>query len=293
MNEITAYKRFEKETDEELILRICQDKELIGSWQDVANILNELTGNDFCESTYRKKFQAFQKMLNANRSKFIDDSARLNEINEKLLEIRKERIKLQTVNIERNRIDRRESRREMYYEYVGKIAEKLPMPPFKPLYNKCGDFSREYVVALSDIHYGASFVGENNRYSPSIAKERLEYLAGRLELFIKEKRLSKLHIVSLGDLLQGCLRLTDLKINDSTVVKSCVEISRLIAKFLNELSVYANIEYYHVPSANHTQSRYLGSKANELMDEDLEYLIGNYIKDLCANNNRININLAK
>ena len=30
-----------------------------------------------------------------------------------------------------------------------------------------------------------------------------------------------------------------------------------------------------------------------MMDEDLEYLIGNYIKDLCRDNTRINIYLAE
>ena len=33
---ITSYKRFDGETEEELILRICEDKEQIGSWEDVA-----------------------------------------------------------------------------------------------------------------------------------------------------------------------------------------------------------------------------------------------------------------
>ena len=59
MDTITIYKRFENETDEELIYRICQAKEQIGTWQDVTNIINELTNFDFGESTYRKKFQSF------------------------------------------------------------------------------------------------------------------------------------------------------------------------------------------------------------------------------------------
>ena len=121
----------------------------------------------------------------------------------------------------------------------------------------------------------------------------MEYITSRLISFVEEKSLSRLHIVSLGDMLQGLLRVNDLRINDSTVVKSCVEVSRLIALMLNTLSEYTNVEYYHVPSANHTQIRPLGSKANELMDEDLEYLIGNYIKDLCSMNKRINVHLAE
>ena len=121
----------------------------------------------------------------------------------------------------------------------------------------------------------------------------MESLSYSLVDFITEKHLSKLHIASLGDLLQGILRINDLRINDSTVVKSTVEISRLIAILLNQLSQYVEIDYYHVPQANHTQTRNLGSKANELMDEDLEYLIGNYIKDLCRDNERIHVHLAE
>ncbi len=288
---ITAYKRFENETDEELIYRICSDKEQIGTWQDVTNIINELTGDDFGESTYRKKFQSFQKMLAANQSKFIDSSTHLKELDEKIEKLRKERIKLQTANIERGRVDRNESRQEMYYEYVGSTCSSLPLPDFNPLYNS-NENEIEYLLSIADVHYGAIFKSENNEYSPEIAKERLELLTGYVIDFIEVHKINKLHIVSLGDLLQGILRVSDLKINDSTIVKATVEISRLIALFLRELSAYTNIEYYHTPSANHTQIRPLGTKASELADEDLEYLIGNYIKDLCAGNERIFIHLS-
>lgn len=87
---ITTYKRFENETDEELIYRICEDKDQIGSWQNVANIINELTSNDYGESTYRKKYQAFKKMLNANQSKFVDSDAQLKEIEIQKRELQKE-----------------------------------------------------------------------------------------------------------------------------------------------------------------------------------------------------------
>ena len=90
---ITSYKRFENETDEELILRICEDKEQIGSWTDVASVINNLTGNDFGESTYRKKFQSFKKMLEANQAKFVDSSEQLKEI--RLAQRELERSKIQ------------------------------------------------------------------------------------------------------------------------------------------------------------------------------------------------------
>ena len=44
-------------------------------------------------------------MLAANQSKFVDSDAQLQELDKKLEDIRKERIKLQTANIERGRVD--------------------------------------------------------------------------------------------------------------------------------------------------------------------------------------------
>ena len=213
------------------------------------------------------------------------------ELDAKIQEMRKERIKLQTANIERSRLDKSESRQEMYFEYVRNVIQAFDPPEFKPIpTNKKADIN--YVVGLADVHYGATYHSINNEYSPEIAKLRFEDLTGKLIAFIQEKQIGKLTIVSLGDLIQGVIRLSDLKINDSTIVKATVEICRLIANMLNELSMYTEISYYHTPSANHTQLRVLGAKASELADEDLEYLMGNYIKDLCSHNKRIFIHLA-
>lgn len=287
-------KRLDNESDEELIFRICSSKNEIGSWQDVADLINEITGNEYTESKYRKQYNNFQKMLKANMSAVFPEEEYIKKLQTEKEEIRKERIKLQTANVERARVDRNISRQEMYYEQIGQMCSTLPLPEFEPLLKpleETADIS--YLCCLSDLHYGATFKSENNEYSPEIFTDRLMYLVDRLYGFVKEKSISKLHVACLGDTLQGLLRVSDLKINDTSIVKSLVEISRLIASFLNELSKFVTVEYYHVPSANHTQLRPLGTKASEIADEDLEYVIGNYIKDLCAANDRIKINLAE
>lgn len=235
------------------------------------------------------KFRSDYEKYKAEKNKSVGGN---DELDEKIEMLRKERIKLQTANVERIRIDRSESRQEMYYEYVGKVIEALKPPIFRPIIgNKKSEIN--YIAAIADVHYGAKYRSINNEYSPEIAKERFEDLTGRLIAFVQEKKIAKLTIVSLGDLLQGVLRLSDLKINDSSIVKATVEICRLIANMLNELSAYTEISYYHTPSANHTQIRVLNAKASELADEDLEYLMGNYIKDLCAHNGRIFVHLAR
>ena len=220
-----------------------------------------------------------------------------NDLDKKIAELRQERIKLQTINLENSREDRSKYRQKLYYEYVGSAITTLPLPEFEPLL--CTETSInneshiEYLMTLADIHYGASFVSANNEYSPNIVEGRFLDLYYQISDFCVKHKISKLHIVSLGDLIQGILRLSDIKLNDSSIVKSTVQISRIIASFLNTLSHYVEIEYYHVPTANHTQIRPLGSKASELPLEDMEYVIGHYISDLVRENGRIRVHLAQ
>lgn len=243
-----------------------------------------LVGGVFVKQYFEEKYA---------KKSIVNEDEYLKKLEEKEKAIRSERIKLQTVNIERNRIDRNETRQKLYYEFIGSTISTLPLPEFKPINSDKKSNEVNYLVGLADVHYGSKYISMNNEYSPEIAKERFEYLTGKLIEFIQEKNINTLSIISLGDLIQGVLRLSDLKINDSSIVKATVEICRLIANMLNKLSVYANIVYYHTPSANHTQIRVLNAKASELADEDLEYLMGNYIHDLCANNERITVKLAK
>lgn len=291
---ILNFNRKPDESEEELIYRVCSQKESNPSWtwNDVAETLNELLGNDYTESKYRKQYSAFQKMLKANKDIFVDEDSYSKELDKKYEDIKKERIKLQTLNVERNRINRQDNRRELFYEYIGSVVESLPLPKFQPLFLK-EDNDKEYILCISDIHDGATFKSINNEYSFDIVEQRFELLLGKTIQFVKEKGLQEIKVLNTGDTIQGLIHTNDLRINDSTVVKSVVHASRMIAMFLNELSAYCQVGYYHSPTANHTQLRVLGAKSNELMDEDLEYVIGHYIADLCIMNDRIKVHLQE
>lgn len=285
MDTISTYKRFENETDEELIYRICEDKDQIGSWQNVANIINELTGNDYGESTYRKKYQAFKKMLEANQSKFVDSDAQLKEIEIQRRELQKERNKLYATKTEYLRQVRQQSRFELFYENVANEVSLYDVPNFR--YVDTLNQKNEYILSIADIHAGANFVTETNEYSFEEVTKRFEKLYSGVVNFVLEKSISNLKVLCMGDDIQGILRLSDLQLNESSVVKATVFVAKTIARFLNDLSKYCFIDYYHCPTSNHSQTRPLGTKASEIASEDVEYVICNYIKDVLANNSRI------
>ena len=285
------YKRLENETDKDLINRICSEKDNIGSWQDVTNIINNILGTAFTESKYRKNFRLYSEGYQDSQQKAIEEHNA--ELEKKLAEIKKERIKLQTLNAERNKLDRAEARKELYYEQVANTISILEPPVFSDWNSEIAkiedDIKEEYLLTIADIHSGSTFKTDYNEYSPEIMIERFEELTQKIISFIKKHNCKTFHVVGLGDFIQGCIHMNDLKINDSTVVKATVQVSQAMAEFLNKISKYSQINYYHVISSNHSQMRYLGTKASELMGEDMEYIIGHYIKDVLKNNDNVHV----
>lgn len=285
------YKRLENESDKDLINRICSEKDEIGSWQTVADIINNILGTNFTESKYRKNFRLYSEGYKDSQMKAIEEHDF--ELEKKLKEIKKERIKLQTLNVERNRLDRIETRKELYYEQIGNMITALEPPVFNDWEPNIAqieeDHKEEYLLTIADIHSGATFKTEYNEYSPAIMLDRFDELTQKTINFIKKHNCKVLHVVGLGDFIQGCIHMNDLKINDSTVVKATVQVSQAMAEFLNKISKYARIDYYHIISSNHSQMRYLGTKASELMGEDMEYIIGHYIKDSLSNNKNVDV----
>jgi hypothetical protein len=286
------------ENESQYIWRVGQAKDngLIDStWEELTPTLNIQCGiseEDFRgSSAWRKRYRVMQQAWDDvfSQQKFVDEHSE--SLQEQKRELEKERQKLYATKIEASRNLRQESRSELFYENVRYAIETLPMPEIvvnKPLYT-VGD--KEYLLCLADIQAGAKFELPTNAYSLEVCEQRFNKLLDDVINYIKINDITKINVVGLGDSVQGILRLTDLKLNETSVVEATVMVARLIACFLNQLTAYCYVEYFHVPTSNHSQTRPLGSKASELACEDMEYIIGNYISDMLRINNRINIHM--
>lgn len=223
----------------------------------------------------------------------LDNNEIIKKIEEKTKDLEKERKKLQATKIEYNRNLRHDSKQELLYENIKDAIKRLPVPKFNINNTKidCKNNSSAYMLCIADLHYGADFVSDNNIYNREICKKRIEQLTNKVINKCKTLNVSKLNITTLGDCIQGMLRISDVKINDVPVVECVVEVSRLIAQMLNEISKVTYITYYHTMASNHSQTRPLNSK-QLLAEEDLEVIIGNYIKDMLRYNKRIKVILS-
>jgi len=288
-------KRLENESELGYMARLYRSKLELGlSAIEINDIINAELNSKYAPSTTRCNsanynvgwIEAIDKYANENTN---DDY--LKELEEKRVEIEKERKKLQATKIEYHRNLRKDSRFELFYENIRDSKDRLPLPEFEDILINDSE-EGEYVLSLADIHYGATFESENNIYSREEVKRRFEVLLCRTIKLIQRNNIEKINVLEMGDTIQGMLRISDVSLNDIPVVDSVVEISRLIASFLNELSKYTYVEYRHTMASNHSQNRYLGTKASEMPNEDMERIIGNYIKDLVSNNSRIEIILS-
>jgi len=276
------YTRLDGETDEELIYRICADKDIIGTWDDVAEILNELLGTDFGESTFRKKYSAFVKMFDANREKFSTQTGQLDEINERIRTLQKERAKLQSEKIEYNRYLREDARDELIMEHICDAITALPSLD-RPKIIEPSDVDEEYVLIFGDEHFGTEFeirglTGEIiNAYSPDIFVKRMETLLTKTRRLIDKNNIKTLRVFSMGDFSDGCLRVSQLRKLRYGVVDGTVWYANYISEWLNELTKYTRV-VYQMTDGNHTELRQLNQPKGTFVEDNMGKVVREFIK---------------
>lgn len=285
MNE---YRRFDNETDDQLIYRISKDKEKIGTWQDVSDVLNSLLGLSYSESAYRKKFQAFNKMLEANQEIFVNSNSQLEELKELKRSLEKEKIKVQTEKLELSRWMRQDARDELIYEKIRDcVREQEPLicPEYiEPVHN-----TKAYALVFGDEHYGAEFEIRGlyneiiNAYSPEIFEERMWDLFNQVVEFVIKENIDTLHVFSMGDFTDGILRMSQLMKLRYGVIEGTVRYSNFISNWLNELTKYVRIKY-QMTDGNHSQLRLLDGKKGTFEDENMGKIVAEFIKVKLENN---------
>lgn len=275
MNTITSYKRFDGESELELIYRITSDKDKIGSWQDVADILNELLGTEYTESKFRKQKQAFDKMLAANQAKFTDSSAQLEEIEAAKLELQKERNKLSDARVDYNRLIRQEARKESYADMVKRIICENVEPMNVNVHYTLFNSSTDLLCHLSDIHTGIEIHNWKNDFNQDILKRRIEKYTSDI-LDIRGQHDSENCYLVIGEILSGLIH-NNLRLqNNMDLMEQFKYVSELISAMLCRLAAHFNCIYVYTTPGNH--SRISPKKEDALDGENMDLLLPFYLK---------------
>ena len=280
--------RLEGESEEHLLMRLVSQKDQIGTWDDIADIMNELTGQKYTESKYRKSYSAFQKMFDANLDTVTDLSSYSNSVMKQKRELEKERKKLQSEKVEYNKWLRENARDEMIFDNIREAIYSLtPLSVPPTLSNYEGN--KSYLLCFGDTHYGTEFEikglsGEIiNAYSPEIFEARMWNLLEQVIDISGREEISVLNVAELGDFVDGILRTSQLMKLRYGVVDSTIKYSEFISTWLNELTKYVKVRYQNT-NGNHDQLRMLGQPKNTFTDDNMGKVISAFIKCRLENN---------
>lgn len=283
------FHRKDNETEQEYIFRICCNKAMIGTWDDVADILNAELGYHFGESTYRKRWardvRGSQEFTVGQDTYTADAPSIKREIERAKIQYRDERNSWQRQNY----VDARILQNLDYLEQViGEIGrEKFTVSPGLPF-----TANSDLLCLLSDLHIGQTFDNPFGKYNVDIARRRLNEYLNEVVKVGRENNAQDCYCVLLGDLISGSIHLSVQVTNRENVIQQVKLASELIASFVADLAPHFNHVYLTGVSGNH--SRLIANKDKAIHDERLDDLILWIVKTLlkeCKNVSVVDRNL--
>lgn len=290
------------ESESDYTFRICtlHETEKL-TWTNIANIINANLGKTYGESRYRKNYQKSvgNSLLFDSTDKKIsveqidNPDEKIKAMQDLLLELKKERVKLSDERVQNNahirRLSREESILEIAKSAANKIAENYPyIDNYTPCSGEIKQIDVEAILVISDWHYGIEVSNLWNKYNPEIARERIGKLVNETLLRCDMNGVKRIHVVNLSDLICGRIH-TPLRIESRMdVISQTIEVSEIVAQMLMKFEEEGYIVDYYDCSDNH--SRIEPNKKESLDLESLTRITHWYLSERFKNSNNITIN---
>ena len=227
------------------------------------------------------------ELIDKERAAGIEDSSLMDDMEQKMVELRKERQKFYDYRNAFNKVVRERSRQEELNDILTDAIHngELPNLDYKPSVIPASD--NDLLVSLNDIHFGAVVDNYWCKYDSNICKDMLRKYLDEII------RIGKLHgsenciVWENGDAISGGIHLTIQVSNKENVIEQLTGVSELIAEFLAELSKHFKTVKFASVSGNH--SRITQNKDDSLVEERLDDLIDWYLKARLQNFENIEI----
>ena len=241
--------------------------------------LSELAyGQSYSSDVARRMFYGSKRtleLISAEEASKIDDVNILSELDEKMIELRKERQKFYDQRNAFNKIVRERSRQEELNEIIVDAIHNGELPRLNYERNIIESSSNDLLVSLNDLHYGAVHSNYWNEYNSDIAKDMMANYLDRIINIADTHNSENCIVWENGDAISGAIHRSIQITNKENVIEQVMGASELIAEFIAELSKHFRTVKFVSVSGNH--SRIDPNKDNALVDERLDDLIEWYI----------------
>lgn len=272
-----------EESLKDFCLRWAEEKKFDKNitWQDIADAVFENYG-EFKTSSGVKSLVRRNKRDISEVDLERESVSYPDPLKDKLLELKKERVKLQDERTQNNAYIRRLAREDTIKEIALAYAEKMTSKKFLDIPRAIKDTSnRDAILCISDWHYGIEVENALNSYSPEICRERVTKLVVKTLQHCRAYGIKHLNLLNLGDLIAGRIHLTLRLESRFDVVTQIMDVSEILAEMISALSSELKIDYY---SCIDNHSRLEPNKTDSLELETLARITDWYLKTRLTSN---------
>lgn len=271
--------RKDNETDLQYHKRIIYGKLVDKTLSDIdySELSEPAYGQSYSSDVARRMFYGSKRTLQLmdNECQVRDVNANISsEIDEKIMEFKKERRKLLDQRNALQKIINGRSRQEELNEILIEEIRNGDLPKLNYLPTQTEPSSNDLLVSLNDIHYGMTVNNVWNTYNPDICKTMMCQYLDKIISIANTHHSENCIVYNCGDSISGNIHATIQISNKENVVKQVKGISELIAEFLAELSKHFKTVKYLNVSGNHSR---IAPKDDAPYDERLDDLIEWYL----------------
>ncbi len=254
---------------------------------------NALIDKEYSSENLRKSFYFVSEMLkNINdevEGNFTEDDL-IREIENKKIELQKEKIKFQDQRAAFNKLIRERARQEELNDIITNTIKNSNLPKLEYIEKEYKPTDNDLIVSLNDVHFGIEIDNHWNRYNSDICKDMFEEYIDRILEIKKTHNSQDCYVCANGDFISGNIHRSLTLENKENVVEQIMGVAELVANFLFELSQHFGKVIFSSVAGNHSR---IGENKDVLKDERLDDLIEWYVKARVQGINNIVINEKK
>lgn len=227
----------------------------------------------------RSEYEKYKNGLN-------NETLSQDELDVKIQNMRKEKIKLSDARVEYNRLIRQEARKESYADMVKRIICENVKPINIPVHYTLFNSSTDLLCHLTDVHCGIEIHNWKNDFDEDILKKRIEKFTSDI-LDIRGMHKSENCYLVIGEILSGIIH-NNLRLqNNMDLMKQFKYVSELISAMLLRMANNFNHIYVYITPGNHSR---ISPKKEEALDgENMDILLPFYLKARMQNVKNITI----
>lgn len=232
------------------------------------------------------------ELLDKERSNNIKNSSIIDDIDQKMIELKKERQKFFDQRREFNKLVSVAGRQEHLYDTLSESASKLNETVGKIYDGSIPELDisdNEAVLVFADWHYGMVTDNVFNQYNTDICKNRVAQVVNSAKQRLLIHSCKILHLVILGDLFHGAIHTSARVASEELVCDQIMQVSEILAQSVCELSKYVDDVVVYMTYGNHCRT--VQNKNDNIHRDNMERLIPWWLKERVINMGADNISI--